>query len=108
MPVMRSVFYTPSNNEKMVGKAPEILCDILTLDLEDFHDPFPVHAHGHENSDIPVFFHDHQHQGRCNVQCRDQYNQTDDEGHHHFLYLYGGKETGIGFPQINHKQSRRQ
>lgn len=35
MPVMRSVFYTPSNNEKMVGKAPEILCDILTLDLED-------------------------------------------------------------------------
>jgi citrate lyase subunit beta/citryl-CoA lyase len=32
---MRSVFYTPSNNEKMVGKAPEILCDILTLDLED-------------------------------------------------------------------------
>jgi citrate lyase subunit beta / citryl-CoA lyase len=35
MPVMRSVFYTPSNNEKMVGKAPEIVCDILTLDLED-------------------------------------------------------------------------
>ncbi len=35
MPVMRSVFYTPSNNEKMVGKAPEIACDILTLDLED-------------------------------------------------------------------------
>lgn len=35
MPVMRSVFYTPSNNEKMVGKAPEILCDVLTLDLED-------------------------------------------------------------------------
>jgi citrate lyase subunit beta / citryl-CoA lyase len=35
MPVMRSVFYTPSNNEKMVGKAPEIMCDILTLDLED-------------------------------------------------------------------------
>jgi len=32
---MRSVFYTPSNNEKMVGKAPEIVCDILTLDLED-------------------------------------------------------------------------
>jgi len=32
---MRSVFYTPSNNEKMVGKAPEILCDVLTLDLED-------------------------------------------------------------------------
>jgi len=35
MPVMRSVFYTPSNNEKMVGKAPDIACDILTLDLED-------------------------------------------------------------------------
>jgi len=35
MPVMRSVFYTPSNNEKMVGKAPDIMCDILTLDLED-------------------------------------------------------------------------
>jgi citrate lyase subunit beta / citryl-CoA lyase len=35
MPVMRSVFYTPSNNEKMVGKAPDIVCDILTLDLED-------------------------------------------------------------------------
>ena len=35
MPVMRSVFFTPSNNEKMVGKAPEIACDILTLDLED-------------------------------------------------------------------------
>jgi citrate lyase subunit beta/citryl-CoA lyase len=32
---MRSVFYTPSNNEKMVGKAPDIACDILTLDLED-------------------------------------------------------------------------
>jgi citrate lyase subunit beta/citryl-CoA lyase len=32
---MRSVFYTPSNNEKMVAKAPEIACDILTLDLED-------------------------------------------------------------------------
>ncbi len=35
MPVMRSVFYTPSNNEKMVAKAPTIACDILTLDLED-------------------------------------------------------------------------
>ena len=35
MPVMRSVFYTPSNNEKMVAKAPGIACDILTLDLED-------------------------------------------------------------------------
>ena len=35
MPVMRSVFYVPSNNEKMVAKAPTIACDILTLDLED-------------------------------------------------------------------------
>ena len=35
MPVMRSVFYVPSNNEKMVGKAPAIVCDVLTLDLED-------------------------------------------------------------------------
>ena len=35
MPVMRSVFYVPSNNRKMVGKAPTIACDILTLDLED-------------------------------------------------------------------------
>jgi len=32
---MRSVFYVPSNNEKMVGKAPTIACDVLTLDLED-------------------------------------------------------------------------
>jgi citrate lyase subunit beta/citryl-CoA lyase len=32
---MRSVFYVPSNNEKMVGKAPTIVCDVLTLDLED-------------------------------------------------------------------------
>ncbi len=35
MPVMRSVFYVPSNNEKMVAKAPTIACDVLTLDLED-------------------------------------------------------------------------
>ena len=35
MPVMRSVFYVPSNNEKMVGKAPTIAADVLTLDLED-------------------------------------------------------------------------
>ncbi|MBW1703068.1 MAG: CoA ester lyase [Deltaproteobacteria bacterium] len=35
MPVMRSVFYVPGNNEKMVGKAPEITVDLLTLDLED-------------------------------------------------------------------------
>jgi len=32
---MRSVFYVPSNNEKMVAKAPTIACDVLTLDLED-------------------------------------------------------------------------
>ena len=35
MAVMRSVFYVPSNNEKMVSKAPTIGADILTLDLED-------------------------------------------------------------------------
>jgi len=35
MPVMRSVFYVPSNIEKMVAKAPTIACDVLTLDLED-------------------------------------------------------------------------
>jgi citrate lyase subunit beta/citryl-CoA lyase len=32
---MRSVFYVPGNNEKMVAKAPEIQADIVTLDLED-------------------------------------------------------------------------
>jgi len=32
---MRSVFYVPSNIEKMVAKAPTIACDVLTLDLED-------------------------------------------------------------------------
>lgn len=35
MTVMRSVFYVPSNQEKMVAKAPTISCDVLTLDLED-------------------------------------------------------------------------
>ena len=35
MAVMRSVMYVPSNNEKMVGKAPTITADIVTLDLED-------------------------------------------------------------------------
>jgi citrate lyase subunit beta/citryl-CoA lyase len=35
MAVMRSVFYIPGNNEKMVGKAPEFPADIITLDLED-------------------------------------------------------------------------
>jgi citrate lyase subunit beta/citryl-CoA lyase len=32
---MRSVFYVPGNNEKMVSKAPSIPADIITLDLED-------------------------------------------------------------------------
>lgn len=35
MAVMRSVFYVPSNNEKMVDKAATIAADIVTLDLED-------------------------------------------------------------------------
>lgn len=35
MTVMRSVFYVPGNNEKLVSKAPSILADIITLDLED-------------------------------------------------------------------------
>jgi citrate lyase subunit beta/citryl-CoA lyase len=35
MTVMRSVFYVPGNNEKMVAKAPEFPADIITLDLED-------------------------------------------------------------------------
>src|SRR5512137_467712 len=35
MTVMRSVFYVPGNNEKMVTKAPEFPADIITLDLED-------------------------------------------------------------------------
>ncbi len=35
MAVMRSVFYVPSNNEKMVGKSTTIGADVLTLDLED-------------------------------------------------------------------------
>ena len=37
MAVMRSVFYVPGNNEKMVAKAPEFPADIITLDL-DFDD----------------------------------------------------------------------
>jgi citrate lyase subunit beta/citryl-CoA lyase len=32
---MRSVFYVPGNNEKMVTKAPTFEADIITLDLED-------------------------------------------------------------------------
>lgn len=35
MTVMRSVFYVPGNNEKMVSKSPEIPADIITLDIED-------------------------------------------------------------------------
>jgi citrate lyase subunit beta/citryl-CoA lyase len=35
MAVMRSVFYIPGNNEKMVSKAPSFSVDIVTLDLED-------------------------------------------------------------------------
>jgi citrate lyase subunit beta/citryl-CoA lyase len=35
MTVMRSVFYVPGNNEKLVSKAPSIPADIITLDLED-------------------------------------------------------------------------
>ncbi len=35
MTVMRSVFYVPGNNEKLVSKAPSITADIITLDLED-------------------------------------------------------------------------
>lgn len=35
MPVMRSVFYVPGNNEKFISKAPEVPADIITLDLED-------------------------------------------------------------------------
>jgi citrate lyase subunit beta/citryl-CoA lyase len=32
---MRSVFYIPGNNEKLVSKAPSVPADIITLDLED-------------------------------------------------------------------------
>lgn len=35
MAVMRSVFYIPGNNEKMISKAPTFPADIVTLDLED-------------------------------------------------------------------------
>ncbi|MHB1652719.1 MAG: HpcH/HpaI aldolase/citrate lyase family protein [Desulfitobacteriaceae bacterium] len=35
MAVMRSVLYIPGNNPKMVGKAPTLPADIITLDLED-------------------------------------------------------------------------
>jgi citrate lyase subunit beta/citryl-CoA lyase len=35
MPVMRSVFYVPGNNENFISKAPFTPADIITLDLED-------------------------------------------------------------------------
>ncbi|MDP2269011.1 MAG: CoA ester lyase [Deltaproteobacteria bacterium] len=35
MAVMRSVFYIPANNDKMISKAPTTPADIITLDLED-------------------------------------------------------------------------
>jgi citrate lyase subunit beta / citryl-CoA lyase len=35
MPVMRSVFYVPGNNETFISKAPTTPADIITLDLED-------------------------------------------------------------------------
>ena len=35
MTVMRSVFYVPGNNEKMISKSPSIPADIITLDIED-------------------------------------------------------------------------
>ncbi len=35
MPVMRSVFYVPGNNEGFISKAPSTPADIITLDLED-------------------------------------------------------------------------
>ena len=35
MPVMRSVFYVPGNNENFIQKAPSLPADIITLDIED-------------------------------------------------------------------------
>lgn len=35
MPVMRSVFYVPGNNEELIAKIPRFPVDIITLDLED-------------------------------------------------------------------------
>lgn len=35
MTIMRSVFYVPGNNDKMLAKAPSFPADIITLDLED-------------------------------------------------------------------------
>ncbi len=35
MPVMRSVFYVPGNNQDFINKAPSLPADIVTLDLED-------------------------------------------------------------------------
>ncbi|MBI4303631.1 MAG: CoA ester lyase [Chloroflexi bacterium] len=35
MTVMRSVFYVPGNKEDMIAKIPNILADVITLDIED-------------------------------------------------------------------------
>jgi citrate lyase subunit beta/citryl-CoA lyase len=35
MPVLRSCFYIPANNEKMISKAPITPADLITLDIED-------------------------------------------------------------------------
>lgn len=35
MPVMRSVFYVPGNNEDLIAKIPRIPADVITLDIED-------------------------------------------------------------------------
>jgi citrate lyase subunit beta/citryl-CoA lyase len=35
MPVLRSCFYIPANNEKMISKAPTTPADLITLDIED-------------------------------------------------------------------------
>ncbi len=35
MAVMRSCFYIPANNEKMILEAPTTPADIITLDMED-------------------------------------------------------------------------
>lgn len=35
MTVMRSVFYVPGNREDLIAKIPNILADVITLDLED-------------------------------------------------------------------------
>jgi citrate lyase subunit beta / citryl-CoA lyase len=35
MPVLRSCFYIPANNEKLIQKAPTTPADLITLDIED-------------------------------------------------------------------------